>query len=315
MHNFSSFVDELVDGVKVSDPIREQYIEAQYEELLEKLITFGGKAYPKFGNVVIMAGGAGSGKGFVKDTLVGIEGYTFDVDDLKRLAVASPMIQKRVKKEMGKDIEKIGTNLTNPDNVTKLHTIVGDHLNLDSRRMKTLYTSIMTAPPDRKPNIIFDVTLKDLQKLDTITRQVSAIGYPKENIHIVWVVNDIEVALAQNKNPERGRVVRKDILVNTHRGASATMNDILNMGKSLRKYMDGDIAFAFNKIGVDSNLAKSDKSGKKIGMKGSTKGGQYVVDANYFYVKRRGKPPTPVAKLEKEIRMKITKYVPKGIDW
>lgn len=303
MHNFSSFVDKLVDDVKVSDPIREQYIEAQYEELLEKLITFGGKAYPKFGNVVIMAGGAGSGKGFVKDTLVGIEGYTFDVDDLKRLAVASPMIQKRVKKDLGQDLKKIGSELTNADNVGKLHAILGDYLNLDDRRMKTLYTSIMTAPPDRKPNIIFDVTLKDLQKLEKITRQVSAIGYPKENVHIVWVVNDIEVAKAQNKDPKRGRVVPADILVNTHRGASSTINDILNMGKGLRKYMDGDIAFAFNKIGVDSNIAKSGK------------GGQYVVDANYFYVKRRGKMPTPVAKLEKEIRMKITKYVPKGVDW
>lgn len=29
------------------------------EYLLEKLITFGGKAYPKFGNVVILAGGGG----------------------------------------------------------------------------------------------------------------------------------------------------------------------------------------------------------------------------------------------------------------
>ena len=123
MHNFSSFIDELVDGVKVSDPIREQYIEAQYEELLEKLITFGGKAYPKFGNVVIMAGGAGSGKGFVKDTLVGIEGYTFDVDELKRLAVASPMIQKRVKKEMGKDIKKIGSDLTKQQPYTKVTTV------------------------------------------------------------------------------------------------------------------------------------------------------------------------------------------------
>ena len=303
MYNFSSFIDELVDDVKVSDPIREQYIEAQYEELLEKLITFGGKAYPKFGNVVIMAGGAGSGKGFVKDTLVGIEGYTFDVDDLKRLAVASPMIQKRVKKDLGQDLKKIGSDLTNPDNVGKLHAILGDYLNLDDRRMKTLYTSIMTAPPDRKPNIIFDVTLKDLQKLEKITRQVSAIGYPKENIHIVWVVNDIEVAKSQNKDPKRGRVVPTDILVNTHRGASSTMNDILNMGKGLRKYMDGDIAFVFNKVGVDTDLGKSGK------------GGVYIKDANYFYVKRKGKPPTPVAKLEKEIRMKIVKYVPKGVDW
>lgn len=35
-----------------------------FTSLDEALITFGGKAYPKFGQVVILAGGAGSGKGF-----------------------------------------------------------------------------------------------------------------------------------------------------------------------------------------------------------------------------------------------------------
>lgn len=50
--------------------------------LNEALITFNKKAYPKFGQVVIMAGGAGSGKGFVKDKLVGVEGMVFDVDEL-----------------------------------------------------------------------------------------------------------------------------------------------------------------------------------------------------------------------------------------
>jgi intein/homing endonuclease len=43
------------------------------EYLLEKLITFGGKAYPKFGNVVILAGGGGC---FSGNTLVKMEdGY------------------------------------------------------------------------------------------------------------------------------------------------------------------------------------------------------------------------------------------------
>jgi len=75
------------------------------------------------------------------------------------------------------------------------------------------------------------------------------------------------------------------------------------MGNKLKKYMDGDIVFAFNKVGVDANLAKSGK------------GGSYVKDANYFYVKRAGKPPTPVDKLDKEIRSKIAGYVPKNVDW
>ena len=316
MHNFLSFINELVDGVKVSDPIREQYIEEQYEELLEKLITFGGKAYPKFGNVVIMAGGAASGKGFVKDALVGMEGYSLDVDDLKRIAMSSPIIRKRAKKELDKDLKKIGSNSSDLINVGILNTILGDYLNLDSARMKAIYTAIMTAPPETKPNILFDVTLKDFYKLENITRQMSLIGYQKENIHIVWVVNDIEVAKAQDKEAKSARVVPdNDILVNTNRNVSATMNDIVSMGKHLKKYMDGDIVFAFNKVGVELDLLKSGMSDKKIDMMGNTKGGQYIMDANYFYVKRKSKPATPVAKLKKEVRTKITQYVPKAVEW
>ena len=301
MQNFSSFLDELIYSKTVSDPIREEYIEEQFDELMEALITFGGKAYPKFGNVVIMAGGAGSGKGFVKDKLVGIEGFTFDVDALKTLAAATPAIQKRVKKELGFDLENLAANLKDPENVGKLHMIIGDYLKLDNKRLKTLYTSILSADPERKPNIIFDVTLKDLQKLEKLTRQVSSIGYAKENIHIVWVVNDIEVAKKQNA--ERERMVPVEILVNTHRGASQTMGDIINMGSGLSKYMDGDIVFAFNKVGVDSDLRKTGK------------GGSYIKDSNYFYVKKSGKPVQSLANMSREIRAKISSYVPKGVSW
>ena len=269
--------------------------------LLEKLITFGGKAYPKFGNIVIMAGGAGSGKGFVKDELVGIEGRVFDVDDLKLLAAKSPIIRKRVMDEFGVDLEKLSGELKNPENVSKLHEIIGIAMNLPDRRMRAFYASVLTAADDRKPNIIFDVTLKDLEKLQNITRQVANIGYAKENVHIVWVVNDIEVAKKQNVT--RDRTVPVEILVNTHRGASRTMGDILNMGKGLRKYMDGDIVFAFNKIGVDSKIKQG------VG------GGKAIIDANYFYVKRKGKPPTPVDALEKDLRAKIKSYVPRDVDW
>ena len=298
MQSFEQFFKESVEA---EDTLREEYIEEQYDILLEKLITFGGKAYPKFGNIVIMAGGAGSGKGFVKDKLVGIEGRVFDVDELKTLASKTPIIQKRVKEKFGVDLADLASNLKDPENVAKLHEIIGDALNLPDRRMQSFYRSILNAPNDRKPNIIFDVTLKDLRKLQNITRQVGSIGYAKENIHIVWVVNDIEVAKTQNL--KRARTVPTEILVNTHRGASNTMQDILNLGKDLSRYMDGDIVFAFNKVGVDSEVVKS----------GS--GGMYVKDANYFYAKRKGKAPTPVAGLEKDLKAKIRSYVPKDVNW
>jgi hypothetical protein len=127
------------------------------------------------------------------------------------------------------------------------------------------------------------------------------LGYEKKNIHIVWVVNDIEMAKKQNLT--RSRVVPTEILVNTHRGASNTMGDILKMGETLRKYMDGDIVFAFNKMNVDTELVKSDH------------GGQYMKDADYVYIKRAGKSLPPLNTLNKQMLAKVKSYVPKNIDW
>jgi len=279
----------------------EEFLAEEAQMLMEKLITFGGKAYPKFGNVVIMAGGAGSGKGFVQDRLVGLEGKSFDPDELKKLAGKSPLINKRVKDEFGVDLKDLGTKLRVPENVSKLHEIIGDALNLPNRKQAAFFGSVMTAAADRKPNIIFDTTLKDAGKLQKLSRQVTTLGYDKKNIHIVWVVNDIEIAKKQNL--ERPRVVPTEILINTHRGASNTMGDILKMGETLRKYMDGDLVFAFNKIGVDSELVTS------------RKGGSYVKEADYVYIKRAGKSLPPLDKLNKAMLSKVKSYVPKNIDW
>lgn len=49
-------------------------------QLNEKLITFGGKAYPKFGQVVILAGGAGCFNG---DTLVKTETGDKRISEIK----------------------------------------------------------------------------------------------------------------------------------------------------------------------------------------------------------------------------------------
>lgn len=290
MKSFNSFLNEEILAAGLDAEI-----------LMEKLITFGGQAYPNYGHIVLMAGGAGSGKGFVLSNLVGVEGKVFDVDELKTMASKTPAIKRRVAQELGVDIEDLASNLKKPENVEKLHDIMGNYLEIDKRKERAFYRGVLTAPADRKPNIIFDMTLKSLDKLDKIAKDAAKLGYDKKNIHIVWVVNDIEVAKQQNA--ARARTVPSEILVNTHRGAANTMGDIINMGTRLKKYIDGDIVFAFNKVGVDATLVKSGK------------GGSYVKDANYFYVKRAGKAPTSVEKLDKEIRAKIKAYVPKNVDW
>lgn len=281
---------------------KQHLIIEQYQSLLEALITFGGKAYPKGGNVVIMAGGAGSGKGFLLQNLIGLEGMVFDVDALKSLAGKAEQIRHKVKSEYGYDLEKITSDLRNPDNVAMIHAIISDYLDLPDKKLSAFLRGAMLAKsPDLLPNIIFDVTLKDLRKLDNITRQVKAVGYDVKNIHIVWAVNSIDVALQQNAN--RNRVVPKEILINTHRGVSQTMRDIVSMGSDLTKYMDGDVVLAFNKIGIDSNVKKS------------SFGGSFIKNANYVYIKKRGKPIISHDQLDSKIKRKINDYVPKNINW
>jgi hypothetical protein len=306
------------------------FIDFGYQELSEKLITFAGKAYPRFGQVVILAGGAASGKGYVYDKLIGVEGFKFDVDELKKLAAATPTIISRLKKDYNIDIKSLADNMKNPENVSKLHYVVADVLNLDNRRQQALFRSLLSANAERRPNIIFDVTLKDFYKLDKICTQVSQIGYDKKNIHIVWIVNDIEVAVRLNK--KRPRTVPVEILINTHRGASNTLYDIINMGKGISKYMDGEIVFAFNKVDIPNKLfdntwvsrekgdprregqASMKDANMYTGKKGEYRGGYFSL-VDYVEVKKTGKPPRSVSELSDDVRRKIAKYVPDNVDW
>ncbi len=275
-----------------------------YEEvysLEEKLITLGNKPYPKFGHIVFLAGGGGSGKGFILKKLIGIEGAVSDVDELKRLIQKTPSLIKKVKDETGEDISASNFSMKNPENVGKLHNIVSDHLQIDKKKQGALFTSAFLANPDRKPNIIFDVTLKDIEKFAKYSEQVVKMGYDKKNIHIIWIVNEIEIALKQNK--ERDRTVPAEILINTHRGVSQTMADIINMGKNLKRYMDGDIVFVFNKVNVDTEMQKSDF------------GGSYLTKANYVYVKKTGKQVNSIKDIQADVRRQISQYVPKNVEW
>lgn len=270
-----------------------------FTSLDEALITFGGKAYPKFGQVVILAGGAGSGKGFTLEKLLGIEGITLDVDALKKLVMGSTKLAAEIKAKTGHDVKTM--NLKNPDNVATLHHVIADVFNVSNKNQARVYAGIAAAPEDRKPNLIFDVTLKSMSKLASIARDVETLGYQKENIHIVWVMNDVHIAMQQNL--KRDRVVPKEILMDTHEGAALTMAKILNMGDSLKQYMDGDIWISFNKVGIDSEIKKSDK------------GGMFVVKSNYIKVKAKGKPSKSVEQLDNEIVAKVKAYAPKTDTW
>lgn len=264
----------------------------------EKLLTFGGKAFPKFGQVVILAGGAGSGKGFVKDKLLGIEGHVFDVDRLKELVMHSTKFNSKIKEMYGIDASAL--NLKKKEDVSKLHDVVSK-LKISDRSIKNMFTSIVSADSSRKPNLIFDVTLKDMTKFHNTVRQVEEMGYDKKSISLVWVLNTIDVALAQNKS--RDRIVADEILLATHDGASYTMSKIVKMGEDVRAYLDGDIYVAFNNYKTDTSIEKSER------------GGSYIKDADYIQLKEKGKAPINFKDISNKVIDKIKRYVPNADVW
>ncbi len=309
--NFQIVVKSISDqnsvvGEQFSTP---EYLHILEDNLQEKLITFGGKAYPKNGQVVILAGAPASGKGFTVTNLLGIEGRTFDVDHLKKMIIRSDHIAKIVKEKTGIDVKNL--NMKRPEDVTTLHNALADPMFAYPKReqdqMFRELTQIAYTAIEHKPNIIFDVTLEKLKKLKDLSERVQDIGYEKENIHIVWVLTHIEVARKQNQ--ERERTIHDEILLDIAKGVSITMKQLLSDSEVLRKYADGDFWISTNTIGVDSKITKSGR------------GGSFVEKSNYFLIKKKGQAPKSIEEISKivigdtNLLQKIQDYTPKIDNW
>lgn len=264
-----------------------------------------------------------SGKGFVLKNLAGIEGIVLDVDRLKELVRASTKFNATIKEKYGIDASKL--DLKTPEDVAKLHDVVSG-LHINDRKIEGIFKSLVQAAPNRKPNLIFDVTLKDLNKFHNIMRNVQDMGYWKKNIHLVWVLNTLDVALQQNK--ERDRMVPEEILISTHKGASYTMSEIIKMGEKLRDYLDGAIYVSFNQKGIDVQVTKGEektinpevfkKKGQtakpsfigKVIDQGAGKKPKIESGADYVKLKDQGSAPLSISEIEKEVLDKIRAYVP-----
>lgn len=204
-------------------------------------LTVGDAIYPKNNNVLILAGGAGSGKGFVTDKIIFFEGKKFDVDELKLgflkfkddkkyqkmfdefIDTIDPSQKKAYEtvqqfvKEGRKGLDEL--NLKNTLHTSVLHFFVA-WTGLDVKRKNLFFLN--ASGLRNKPNVIFDVTLKSLNDLTEIYNFCKLGGYQPENVHLVWILNDINVAREQNE--KRSRSVSDKILSDTHQGASKTMH-------------------------------------------------------------------------------------------
>jgi len=229
------------------------------EDILnEKLITYGNRK--PYGQVVFIAGGAGSGKGFAISNFLDSSSFKVrDVDEMKKqLQVLNRLGKITIKDILAKygrniklkdldlvrKIEKEGyklqnLNLKNPDHVYVLHTLV-KAMGIKEKTLENLLAGKNN--PEVLPNIMFDITAKDVTDITSVVPMLKEAGYKAENIHLTWVLTNYVTAMVNNKS--RARMVPEDILLKTHEGASNTVWGLVT--KALPKGMNGRVDVILN---------------------------------------------------------------------
>lgn len=290
----------------------------EYEELNEKLILYNsGK---KYGQIVFLAGGAGSGKGFAREKFISAESFKIrDVDELKlafqQLSALDKFTTKQFMEKYGKNLSEKDRalvqsemldqritisklNMRNPTHVYLLHMMV----KAAGAKEKTLDSMLMGARAGRLPNILFDITFKDLDEFNRVMPDLIRVGYEPRNVHLTWVLTNYKVAIQNNKM--RARTVPEDILLSTHTGAAQTVFKLVKDGTP--KEIDGRVDVILNNR--ENLVLWTDKDGNPIrGASGFT-----VKDFTYLNLKEPGKRAKKEIEVKKQLLTWIRDNTPEG---
>ena len=312
------------------------------EQIDEKLITFSNRA--PYGQIVFMAGGAGSGKGFAIENFIDSAGFKVrDVDEMKKAVgkldqLGKFSVDKWYKKYgnklstkppknnpkgmsdrehieefvlgKGMSISDIASDLKNPNNVMSLHIIV------DAMGLKDKWLINMLKGKSNKetlPNILFDITAKKVASITDVINPLINAGYDSKNIHLIWVLKNYYAAVEANR--DRDRVVPDDILLLTHEGAAKTMWSVLT--KVLPKGLNGRIDVILNNNKFTAFFV--DKNGEKIkvdpNQQNKLEKAQPVVKGfKSLPIKQQGGGIVPEEYWNKELKNWILTNAPKTID-
>jgi len=344
--NTKEFKDWVDDQVEPIGGTQSSHFGINEEQIDEKLITFSNRA--PYGQIVFMAGGAGSGKGFAKDNFIDSAGFKVrDVDDMKTAVAKLDQMGKfsvdKWYKKYGKKLSdkpgkggglspkahieefmlgkglsiedianpkhKLG-GLKNPNNVASLHYIV------DSMGLKDKWVVSMLSGKNNKetlPNLLFDITAKKVESITDVIKPMVKAGYDVKNIHLIWVLANFHVAIQANK--DRDRMVPEDILLQTHEGAGKTMWEILT--NKVPKGLNGRIDVILNKRA--ETIPYVDSNGKPImvqpNQKNKLEDAQIVVKGfTSLPIKKQGGGIQPEKAWKEILKKWILDNAPKTID-
>lgn len=301
MANEPNFISEMLSNYIKEAFITERIMSESIDLLYEKLVVFGGGA--KYGQIVFMSGGAGSGKGFASKTFMEAEKFKVrDVDEWKKAYLELAKL-----KDINPELKSL--DLKNGDDVFKLHKFVKERGTKD----KTLEMLLADVKADRLPNIIFDITGKEMGDFEEVIPRLLETGYDPKNIHVAWVLTDYKVAYTANLTRER--VVPAQVFLDTHQGAAKTMQSLIDR-KKMPEGANGRFVVIMNNRENTIFFNTGDVyKGKTVDLKNQQKVGAAGVSGFYYItVKEAGQPFKPEETWKEELHKQIVANVPGGQD-
>ena len=288
------------------------------QSINEKQILYnGGKNY---GQIVFLAGGAASGKGFARDNFM--QGSQFKIRDVDELKIAfqkldelnkftlTDLLDKYKKNINQSDMNLIqktvidkgyslkDLNLKTPEHVYALHVLI----RATGAKDKTLDLLLDGAKLGTLPNIVIDSTFADLDDMKIYIPKFIAAGYKAKDIHVTWVLTNYEIAIKNNK--KRDRVVPEDIVLKTHKGAANTVFTLIRTG--FPKEIDGGIYVILNNP-ENTMFIVDPKTGEHYK---DIKGRKVVGNFMYLTIKKPGKSITTDSEIKKQLYSWIQDNVP-----
>ena len=242
----------------------------EYKNLTEKqLLINNGK---KYGQVVFMAGGGGSGKGFATAKFMESEKFkVINIDDFK---VAYNKLRK------------LGLNLGNPDDANTIHELIKNKRFVHKTLLGLFKASLVSGSGKKGtlPNIIIDGTLRSADNFYLFLPFLQNMGYETVNMHLVWVLTNYKLALRANN--ERDRRVNPEVILNAHKGVRQTITDVIlgispiNLGGGIYVILNNRENTVYY-LDAEGNPIESKNKRKNLTIKGFS----------YLTVKKPGRNP------------------------
>ncbi len=160
----------------------------------------------KYGQVIFLVGGAGSGKSTAIRKFINSTNYKIiNPDDLKALLI-------RAGKKGSPAFAEVGNIDPNtPTGSQEIHKFMRDK-KIGPKRAKIMMAAL--ADVKTLPNLLFDRTFSFAGEFKKISQGLIKVGYKSENIHVVFVMTDVEMAV--KRNLERSRSLPTEIVRGTN---------------------------------------------------------------------------------------------------